>query len=443
MNSNARALGLALILFGASTLAWADFRSECAANEADAADALQFQYVYVPPFHTARPARFQLALHGDRRFCPLDSARHFVWISMSSSAIPERVNQPPAKFPKVTVIQNGKTLGWFGAEYVQDPNGEVVLVQHGSGFSWLPPDQDYFRFRSESFALKPDPGVEFDPDAAFTLKVRHIEGLDEDINVPATGAIDIPINGLWADPAEPGWGVILKRGSRGVVFANWHTYDEAGRPIWLVMPNGQPVERDIVEGDVYFPTGPALSSAAFDSTRFSAGAPVGTFRIRFENGNAATFDFNVQGHRGRKKLQPLPLRNEDGRDCAQYNEVFWNSSEAGWALAIHGGRLYLNCPMHALMTTYGPDGRPTWFFSGASFVKKVYGGVNRVLHYFEGLAYEPHGPFFGAPYTQGAFVLGDPVGSMNIVITDFGVGPVLDYTLHGFQRQVALKVFNY
>ena len=89
---------------------------------------------------------------------------------------------------------------------------------------------------------------------------------------------------LWwnyPEGSESGWGLnIAQQG--GVIFATWFTYDSAGKPLWLVMPDMRPLspDRQAYSGTLYRTTGPAFSAVPWDPSHVTA-TPVGTASLSF------------------------------------------------------------------------------------------------------------------------------------------------------------------
>ena len=98
----------------------------------------------------------------------------------------------------------------------------------------------------------------------------------------------------WAAPAgvEAGWGInLVQQGS--TVFATWFTYDVDGAPLWLAV-TAPATGSATYSGTLYRTTGPAFSALTFDPAQVVA-TPVGTATFTLTNGNAARFDYTVNG----------------------------------------------------------------------------------------------------------------------------------------------------
>jgi hypothetical protein len=98
----------------------------------------------------------------------------------------------------------------------------------------------------------------------------------------------------WASPpgAESGWGVNFTH-QGDTIFATWFTYDFDGNPLWLsaTAPATSP---GVYGGTLYRTTGPPFNAVPFDPGLVTR-TPVGTLTLTFANGNAATYDYTVNG----------------------------------------------------------------------------------------------------------------------------------------------------
>lgn len=99
----------------------------------------------------------------------------------------------------------------------------------------------------------------------------------------------------WRAPAgsEPGWGVnITHQGD--ILFATWFTYASNGKGLWLVMSNGNKTATNTYSGAFYQTTGPAFSSAPFDSSAVVL-TPVGTGTFTFSDADNGVFSYTLNG----------------------------------------------------------------------------------------------------------------------------------------------------
>jgi hypothetical protein len=98
----------------------------------------------------------------------------------------------------------------------------------------------------------------------------------------------------WHAPAgsESGWGIHFTH-QGDTIFATWFTYGLDGKPLWLVV-SAVLVAPKVYAGELYTGTGPAYSTAKFESTKV-IGTPVGLATISFTDGNSASFAYTVNG----------------------------------------------------------------------------------------------------------------------------------------------------
>jgi len=98
----------------------------------------------------------------------------------------------------------------------------------------------------------------------------------------------------WKAPAgsEAGWGLNITQQSN-TLFATWFTYDSDGAPLWLsaTLNSAAPSE---YTGTLLRTAGPPFNSIPFDPARVTA-APVGSMSLHFDDGNAATLAYTLNG----------------------------------------------------------------------------------------------------------------------------------------------------
>jgi hypothetical protein len=86
---------------------------------------------------------------------------------------------------------------------------------------------------------------------------------------------------LWWNATESGWGIAINH-QHDNIFATWFTYNDRGRPLWVVMPYSKVVVRDGVPtaaGDIYVTRGPP-SSLPFDPSQVVL-TKIGTASLAF------------------------------------------------------------------------------------------------------------------------------------------------------------------
>ncbi len=138
-------------------------------------------------------------------------------------------------------------------------------------------------------------------------------------------------NGWWWNPAQSGSGINV--GHQGdFIFIAWFTYDETGKPMWLVM--GGPMSGpDSMTGTFLRTQGPALGSA-YDNSLVKAKS-VGTGTISFADLHHATLAWNVDGKTGTTALvrQSYGTTDADGTYRAANGAVGKTTATAACAYA--------------------------------------------------------------------------------------------------------------
>ena len=162
---------------------------------------------------------------------------------------------------------------------------------------------------------------------------------------------------LWWKPDESGWGLTITHRASTQTFVAWFTYDEAGNPVWRVIPGGSWSDRSF-SGDLYETTGPAYFGASFDPAAVNV-RKVGTAQIEFDSEERALFSYQLTaGNSGSKRIErqrfgppvPLPAVQES------YADLWWNAAESGWGIAIN--HQYDN--IFATWFAYDDQGHPLW-----------------------------------------------------------------------------------
>ena len=108
----------------------------------------------------------------------------------------------------------------------------------------------------------------------------------------------------WAGSAQNGWGIALLQ-QYNSLFAIWFTYDENGKPTWLVMPGGAWAQGDDFSGRIYRASGAPWLGVPYDALRHRL-TEVGSFRFLFA-GDGATFTYSIDGKTGSIPLTRIPF----------------------------------------------------------------------------------------------------------------------------------------
>ena len=387
-------------------------------------------------------ADFPFTFHVERARCTVDTTKSFLRIGMTSASGFE-------KRPRVAIVQDGVELGYFGFSL------NDLDYRTANGFSWERCNFDCTNIYGSGFAgIKPWPGVSFSPQRAFQLVAKVQDGRTVTMNVPAAPASGVPplaaqARGLWWNPDESGWGLLMDRNLDGIVFANWYTFDVNGEPTWFAMPNGRTIAPNVVVGDVYWPQGPTAFTE-YDAKKFVPGEPVGRFRIEFIGNTAANFHFDVLGRSGTKAVVPMKFRYGPNNDeCTHLRGAWWDPAQNGIGVGFEGsigGTNYpvpSRCPVHAVWSTYNAEGRPTWYFSGLFDTAPTapFGYPPLPIHY-AGPLHQVRGPFFGGAYQASQVVVSPPLGEWRLEFNPAGeLVPTITSTAGTYRS--TLRRFNY
>ncbi len=191
------------------------------------------------------------------------------------------------------------------------------------------------------------------------------------VNVAASGPQDY--TGMWwAGLAENGWGLSVDQHG-AIQFVVLYVYDNAGKPIWYVMPGGSwNAAGTDYSGPLYLPTGSPFTS--YDASKFTANAPVGTATISYLNATTATLAFTINGVSATKQI--LRQSFGDGANIGvSMGDMWWGGQqENGWGMNItqQGSVLF------PVWYTYDASGRATWFvmpggkWNGATYTGDLY-----------------------------------------------------------------------
>ena len=260
----------------------------------------------------------------------------------------------------------------------------------------------------------------------------------------------------WNEPAnsQSGWGINVAH-QGGVIFATWFTYDEDGKPLWLVMPdlqvtsspgetgitfpyynNGAVPSQVIFTGQIYRTSGPywaAFNPALVGST------PVGLGTLTFFDANFATFSVLMNGssmsidHEITKEVfAALPTCEFGATPPAtpNFTDLWWRSSESGWGVnVVEQGNI-----LFATWFTYDSTGRDVWYVMPGS---SQTGAMS-----WSGTLYSTTGPAFDGNW-DASKVTATAVGNASFAFTDANDG-TFTVTLDGqtVSKPITRQVFG-
>jgi len=104
----------------------------------------------------------------------------------------------------------------------------------------------------------------------------------------------------WGGPDQSGWGFAIHE-QRGNLFMIWFTYDEAGKPVWFVMPSSQLGEGGAYTGPIYRTRGSPWSGVSYEPSGLQI-ASTGSYVLGRAADGKLTFDYQLEGRSGRLEL---------------------------------------------------------------------------------------------------------------------------------------------
>jgi hypothetical protein len=220
----------------------------------------------------------------------------------------------------------------------------------------------------------------------------------------------------WSGEAENGWGMSLVQHADRF-FSVIYAYDTAGKPTWYVMPAGAwDAAHTRYSGSLYSPRGAPYT--AYDPSRFTPGAAVGTATFVMNGINDATLDYTIAGVTGTKRLSRQDFARADTTPGADYGDMWWGgAAQNGWGLSL----LQQYRSLFAVWFTYDAAGAPTWLVMPAGFWSDA--------STWEGRMYRTTGsPWLGRAYDAAKLVATD-VGSFRIRFGSDGAS--FDYLVDG------------
>ena len=233
---------------------------------------------------------------------------------------------------------------------------------------------------------------------------------------------------LWWKADESGWGLnVTHQGD--IAFATLFTYDDGGRPLWLVMSRGdrQP-GTDTFTGTLYRTTGPVFNAVPFTPITAADLTPVGTMSLAFAGAEAGTLAYSVNGRNVTKDITKNVFGSraavcqptQGSRDGAtNYQDLWWDADESGWGVNI----THQDQTLFATLFTYGADRQPLWLLMS--------GGPRQGDGSYAGTLYRVTGPAFDArPFTPIGPGNLTPVGTMRFRFSHGGQG-TMEYTVDG------------
>lgn len=163
------------------------------------------------------------------------------------------------------------------------------------------------------------------------------------------------IKDMWWNPGENGWGMSLIEHDT-TLFGAFFIYDATGAPMWVVMPSGSwDAAHTIYTGTLYQPTGSPFF--AYNPSSFSAGDPLGSVSITFEDANNAIIDYSLPAGSGRKYVTREIFAT--GPEVApDHADLWWGGvSQNGWGITV----MQQAHTLFAVWYTYDANGAARWY----------------------------------------------------------------------------------
>jgi lysyl endopeptidase len=110
------------------------------------------------------------------------------------------------------------------------------------------------------------------------------------------------VSDLWYKVGEEGWGLnFIQQGD--ILFVTMYTYDETGKPMWLIMSRGdKQAGTSTFTGDLYRVRGPRFDTVPWQTSAVVL-TKVGTMTAAFTDGNNGTLTYSVNGAQVVKPIQ--------------------------------------------------------------------------------------------------------------------------------------------
>lgn len=370
--------------------------------------------------------KFPFRLSVWRAPCPGHPDVSQAWVKLTD--VVSAVTSP--RMPIITIFQHGRRLGSLPS-MINGPTWTGLI----SDADDLPPRDVHVQWAP--FILVGRETVAFDPNAPFTLFIQPRDGpwgpTQVRVDVPSAttpgniGLIPERIGGMWWNPDRPGWGLLIDRNEREVVFAGWLTFDDAGQSTWFVMPQGTANQAGVIIGAAYSPRGKPFSAAApWTAPGTNMGTAVGQFSIRFDDNRSGTFTYEIGGVRHTEPIRRLVLPRLAQASCNSVGGFWYDSNRDGWGIGLEDPGGFESCPEHFSLLTYDEEGRTAWYFAAllptgrSTFgAPHWFSGVRQRYAVKSGAMYRPTGPSYRTFHQGTALDIGLPLGSAEILwVTD-------------------------
>ena len=231
--------------------------------------------------------------------------------------------------------------------------------------------------------------------------------------------------GLWWNANESGWGMSITQHGN-MIFAAIYTYDDAGLPVWYVIPNC-PVVSTSCTGDIYKVSGGSSPAVAWNGSAKNV-SRAGSGTLTFASNATGAFTFNINNIAGSKSITQQVFGTGTSAPAINYTDMWWNANESGWGISL----IQQFSTIFGAWYTYDANGKATWYVVPNCPV--VGSGCSGSIYQVTG------GEPLTTPWngTNPAVV----VGNMTFAFSDASTG-TMTYTLNGVSssRAIGRQVF--
>ncbi|MDP4028637.1 MAG: fibronectin type III domain-containing protein [Gallionella sp.] len=230
--------------------------------------------------------------------------------------------------------------------------------------------------------------------------------------VPTTTST--PLTGLWWNEQEPGWGMsVTQHGA--MIFMGWYAYDASGASTWYVMPSC-PILGNACTGEIYSVSGGSSFITPWDGSA-KAVTPAGTGILTFNNANAGTFNYSMDGTSGLISIARQVFATGLTAPVPDFSDLWWNPDESGWGVSLtqQYGTIF------AVAYGYDANGKPIWYVASDCRVDG---------NYCSGSLYQVKGGTVPTTTWDGTNLVVTTVGFIEFVFDDASNG-TMNYFING------------
>ncbi len=316
-----------------------------------------------------------------------------------------------------TATSNGKQVAATGSVSFVDGSGNIIC--EGNPLTPISAGAT-IAVTSCSFAPQSSATVAQSATARYPQGAVSVNTAAATINYATVAKIAPDYSDMWwAGEPQRGWGMSITQHGN-TQFNVLYIYDEAGQPVWLVMPGGTwNTEQTEYSGVVYQPQ--SSPYYAYKTTPdpntvlpLNVGKPVGQIKLKFLSQKTANLSYTINGASGTttgaKNIERQVFGAPSPAPRLPVNDLWWGgTAENGWGLNIaqQGNTLF------GVWYTYNAQGETTWrVMPGGTWEGNAYAGA---LYRTQATAW------LGDAYNANFFVP-SLVGSLRVEFYDANLG---------------------